>query len=240
MSENDTLLIDEPLVPDPDAEEELGATDVEAIADEDLTGSRLLLVRRAIEPLDLGGTPGGVVQLACTFQPASGARFTSAQLRLRLATPAGIRIIDLAPRSLDDPNPVEFTLDKKGQLGLKSFPVEPGVEIGSSKKYVKYHCKVQGSGEGTGLARWDFKENPDRGDGIGQEQVLTLTLPVIGPVTGSVIVSARLARSGLRGKMAAIRDLILNKKPDEHFYPIRFEIPEKPTPGGLARFLRLF
>lgn len=93
MNEEETLLIDAPLVPDPDAEEEMGPGDLEPIADEDLRGSRLLLVRRAIEPIDLEGTPGGVVQLACTFQPAQGTRFTFAQFRLRLVIPAGIRII---------------------------------------------------------------------------------------------------------------------------------------------------
>ena len=39
MSENDTLLLEAPLVPDPDAEQELGPGDAEAIADEDLQGS---------------------------------------------------------------------------------------------------------------------------------------------------------------------------------------------------------
>ena len=157
-------------------------------------------------------------------------------------TPDGIRIIDLAPRSLDDPNPVEFTVNRKGQLSVTSLPVsiESSVEIGSSKKYVRYHCRVQGSGEGTSLARWDFKENPDRRDGIGQEQVLTLSLPVTGQVTGRVIVSARLARSGLRGSIEAIRDMILGAKPNERSYPITFEIPEAPLPNGMTRFLRLF
>lgn len=241
-AEEETLLIDAPLVPDADADEELGATDIEAIADEDLKGSRLLLVRRAIEPIDLEGTSGGVVQLACTFQPSHGTRFTSAQFRLRLVTPDGIRIIDLEPRSLNDPNPIEFTLNRKGKLGLASLPVpiKPSVEISSSKKYAKYHCEVQGSGEGTNFARWEFKENPVRRDGIGPEQVLTLTLPVTGRVTGSVIVSARLARPGLRGGIEAMRDMILGPKPNERSYPLTFEIPNAPSPNGLARFFRLF
>jgi hypothetical protein len=235
---DETLLIDAPFFPDPDAGEELGPTDLEAIADEDLNGSRLLLVRRAIEPIDLEGMKGGVVQIACTFQPALGTRFTSAQFRLRLMAPEGIKIIDLAPRSLDDPNPVELTLNGKGKLGIKNpaVPIEPEIEVGMSKKYSKYHCKVQGAGEGTNLARWDFRENPDRRDGIGQEQVLTLTLPVIGQVTASVIVSARLAKPGVQGGLEAIRDLILGPSPDERFYPLSFEIP-KSSSNGLRRFL---
>lgn len=240
MSDEETMLADVPLVADPNATEELGATDIEAIADEDLKGSRLLLVRRVVESIDLEGTPGGIVQLVCTFQPAEGARFSSAQFRLRLATPAGLKVIDLEPRVVDDKHPVEFTIDKKGKLGLSipSVPIEPSVEIGSSKKYVRYHCTVQGSGAGTSLARWDFRENPDRRDGIGLEQVLTLTLPVIGPVTGNVTVSARLVRSGLRGKIDAIRDLIVGA--DDRSYPISFEIPKISSPSVLEKFLKLF
>jgi len=240
MSEQETLLADVPLVGDPNATEELGATDIEAIADEDLKGSRLLLVTSVVQPIDLEGTPGGIVQLVSTFQPAEGARFSSAQFRLRLVTPAGLRIIDLAPRVVDDAHPVEFSIDKKGKLGLSipSVPIEPSIEIGSSKKYVKYHCAVQGAGAGTSLARWDFRENPDRRDGIGLEQVLTLTLPVIGPVSGNVTVSARLVRSGIRGKIDAIRDLIVGA--DDRSYPVAFEIPKVPSPNVLEKFLKLF
>lgn len=242
MSDQETLLADVPLVADPDASEEMGASDIEAIADEDIKGSRLLLVRRIIEPIDLEGTPGGIVQLVCTFQPAEGTRFSSAQFRLRLATPAGLRVVDLAPRVIDDAHPVEITIDKRGKLGLNipSVPVEPSLEIGTSKKYIRYHCTVQGSGAGTSLARWDFRENPDRRDGIGREQVLTLTLSKIGSITGSVIVSARLVRSGLRGRIEAIRDMIVGGGPSDRSYPIAFEVPKAPSPDGLAAFLKLF
>lgn len=241
LSEDDTLLIDAPLVPDSDADAEMGSTDIEAIADEDLKGSRLLLVRRAIEPIDLEGSSGGVIQLSCTFQPGQRTRFTWAQFRLRLLTPNGVRIIDLAPRNLNDPNPVEITIDRKGELKVTSLPVpiEPGVEIGSSKKYSKYTCLVQGSGSGTALARWDFRENPDKCDGIGPEQVLTLTLPVTGRVTGSVIVSARLARSGLRGSFEAVRDMIIGAQGNERSYPVTFEIPGNPSIDALSQFFNL-
>ncbi len=61
----------------------------------------------------------------------------------------------------------------------------------------------------------DHRQRPN----IGPEQVLTLTLPVIGTVTGSVIVSARLVRSGLRGRLEAVRDLIAGGGPNERSYP---------------------
>ena len=241
MNEPEGGMIDAPFMPDPDADQELGATDLETIADQDLKGSRLLVVRRAIEPIDLDGTPGGVVQFACTFQPAPETRFTLAQFRLRLVMPDGVQIVDLAPRSISDPSPVEFTLTRKGKLGLSGVtgPVKPEVELGSSKKFVRYHCQVQGAGEGTNLARWDFRENPDRQDGIGPEQVLALTLPVTGPVTGGVIVSARLARAGLRGRVAAFRDLILGAGTKQQSYMINFEIPEAPATDRLEPFFRV-
>lgn len=238
MSQDESVLVDAALVPDPDAGEELGPTDVEAIADEELKGSRLLLVRRAVEPVDLGGTPGGAVEFACTFQPGRGTRFTWARLLLRLKSPEGVRIVDLAPREVRENEPVRFTLDRSGKLSLSYQVVEAGLEAGRQKEFSVYQCSVHGSGEGTALARWDFNESPHRKDGIGREQPLALTLPVTGRVTGTVSVSARCVRQGLRGSIEALRDMILGG-PDEQHYPISFEIPESPPPTGLARFLRL-
>lgn len=238
MSQDESLIVDAALVPDPDAGQEMGPTDVEAIADEDLKGSRLLLVRRAVEPVDLGGTPGGAVEFACTFQPGRGTRFTWARLLLRLKTPERVRIVDLAPREVRENEPVRFTLDRSGKLALSYQVVEAGLEAGRQKEFSVYQCSVQGSGEGTTLARWDFNESPHRKDGIGREQPLALTLPVTGRVTGTVSVSARCVRQGLRGSIEALRDMILGG-PDEQHYPISFEIPESPPPTGLARFLRL-
>lgn len=242
MEENEPLLLEMPLIPDPDADEEMGPADMDAIADDDIKGSRVLLVRRVIEPIDLQGNAGGVVQFACTFQPADGTRFASAQLSFRFTAPAGIKIIDVAPRNISDPQPVEMTLSKTGKLGIKNLPVplEPEFEIGSTKKYLKYHCQVQGSGEGTGLAVWSFKENPDRKDGIGPEQVLTLTLPVTGNISGTVVVNARLVRKGLGGAVDAVRDLILGPKPDQRSYPLSFEIAAKPAPSLIEKFFGLF
>jgi len=139
---------------------------------------------------DLDGTPGGAVQFACTFQPAYGARFTWARRLLRLETPNHICIVDLAPREVLEEKPVQFTIDGKGKLGIRYQAVDASVEKGTQKQFAIYHCKVQGSGESTALARWDFNENPYRKDGLGPEQVLAVTLPVTGDVTGTVSVSA--------------------------------------------------
>ncbi len=230
------VMVDVPLVPDPDAEQELGPGDLQSIADEDVRGSRLLVVRRAVEVVDLDSGLGGAVQFACTFQPGHGTRFTWASLVLQLQAPEGVYIVDLSPRQVPEDVPVNFTVDRKGKIGLKYEIVEAGMEAGTQKEYAVYHCAVQGSGEGTGLARWDFRENPYRRDGLGQEQVLAVTVPVVGTVVGKLNVSARLERKGLGGVADAIRDLVLG--PNERHYPITLDIPQSKPATGLRRFLR--
>lgn len=233
---DDAILVDTPLVPDPDADEELGPGDVVAIADEDIRGCRLLIVRRAVEPIEVDGGAGGAAQIACTFQPAPGLRFVWARLLLRLTSPDRVTIIDLAPREVREGEPVRFTVDGKGKIGVNYEFVEVGIEEGVKKEFSVYHCAVQGSGEGTAIARWDFTENPHRRDGISREQVLALTLPVTGEVTGEVTVTARVTRPGIGGALDAIRDLVLGH--GERRYPIRLVVPDAPSFLGQLRFLR--
>jgi len=237
MSETDVILVDTPLVPDPDAGRELGPGEAELIADEAVRGSRLLVVQRAIEALDLDGTPGGAVQLACTFHAAPGTRFIWARVLLQLQTPDGIRILDLAPREIREADPVRFTIDGKGTIGVNYEIVEVGAEERVQKEFAVYHCSVKGSGASTAVARWDFAENPHRRDGLGHEHVLTLTVPVRGDVSGLLRVSARLLRPGLQRHLDAIRDMVLGQ--DEHRYPLTFAIPPTPPTTGLGHFLRL-
>ncbi|HLM67702.1 MAG TPA: hypothetical protein VK358_09255 [Longimicrobium sp.] len=247
MSESDgwgELLVEAPLVPDPDERRELYRgggehDDPETLSDADLQGSRLLLVRRAVEGIDLDGRPGGVVEIACVFQPAEGTRFSWARVVLRLTDPVGVRVLDLAPREVREGEPVKFTVDGKGKLGLKYQIAEAGAERSVRREFAVYHCAVQGSGEGTSLARWDFTENPHARDGIGREQVLALTLPVTGTVSGTLTANARLARAGLRGRIDRVRDLVLGGGVHERRYPVSFQLPQAPPPSGLARFLGL-
>jgi hypothetical protein len=237
MNERGELLLDLPLAPDPDAEQEMGPGEAETITDEEARDCRLLLVRRAAEPAQLKGATGGVVALQCVFHPASGARFTRARLSLRLTAPADARIVDLQPR-LQSGEPVKIVVNSEGRLGFNYEIAE--AEAGRSKEteFEIKHCAIQGSGENTTLARWDFTEDPVRKDGIVREQTLALTLPVIGLVQGTVNLSARLARPGLRGKLDAVRDLALGAPLGERQYPISFEIP--PAPQGVLSGLFQF
>jgi hypothetical protein len=139
---------------------------------------------------------------------------------------------------MTDNNEVIALLREKIRRGAYREAAEYVASFPPAIRHAIYHCKVQGGGAGTRLARWDFRENPDRRDGIGQEQILTLTLPVTGEVSGSVIVSARLARPGLQGSLDAIRDLVLGESTQERFYPLRFSIPTVSSARGLAKFFR--
>ncbi len=227
MSDKNRLLIDVPLVADEDADEELGAGDAAPIADEDLQGSRLLLVLKDVRPIEIEGKPGGLVEMACTFQPGYNTRFTWARLTVLLKSPEGIRIVDLAPREIQDPHPVKISVDSKGTLGLDKAPAEASLEKSVKKEYEVYHCSVQGSGASTAKARWDFNENAHRQDGLGTEQSLVLTLPVTGAVSGLVLMNARLARSGVGGALSAVRDVVLGARQRDNAFSV--EIPGKYT-----------
>lgn len=220
----DDVLIDASLVKDPDAANELGPGP-QAIADEDLAGSRFLLVRRAVEPIQYDGGRGGAVALGCVFQPAPDARFAWARIALKLTIPPGVRLLDVGPREVREQEPVRFTVDAKGKLGVSQGPFTGAVEDGLRREFVVYHCQVQGSGDGTALALWSFKENPHRQDGLGPEQVLTLSVAATGRVTGQVTVSARLVRGGLSRALDTLRDLVL--APAEQRYPIGFDVPRE-------------
>lgn len=115
---DEEILVDTPLVPDPDADEELGPGDSETIADEELRGSRFLLVRRAVEAIDIEGATGGAIKFACTFHASPGTRFVAARLALRLNEPPGVNVYDLAPREVRESEPVRFKVDDKGKLSL--------------------------------------------------------------------------------------------------------------------------
>ena len=233
------VLIDAPFMPDPVADREMGNDASEQIADEWLRDCRLTIVRRVIEPITLPQGPGGVVRFACTFQPGStpNLRFGSAQISLRLNTPADVTISALQPQSIVDEQPVEFTLETTGKLGLKGFTHLPGVETGidqkTGMKYASYHCRVTGSGESSRMARWILVEDPIRKDGIGNTVELAVTLPVTGEVTASLSVSARLLQTGLAGDLERFRNLILRRHPQERTYPITMIIAAVPQQKSL-------
>lgn len=215
------VLVDAPLVPNPDAGHEMGP-ESETIGDADLRGSRLLLVREKAAGGVYEGRRYGVVQLVCVFHPAEGARFSWARLVLQLDTPPGVRIVDLVPRTVDG-EPVQRVLIDRRRLGLRN--PQAGAETSSRMEFAVQHCEVQGSGISTPNARWDFTEDPVRKDGIGREQVLEFTVPAWGRVSGTLTASARLVRNGL---VERVRDLMLSK-PDERRYMVSFDIPE-PAP----------
>jgi len=236
---DEDVLLQAPLTPDAFADGELEGSGLERIADEDLRGSRLLLLRRAVEHLELPGSSGGALQIACTFHPAPGCRFTWARISMHFTTPSGLQILDVAPRETREREAVQLTVDRTGKLGIKTHGVEASAKSGTQAEFAVYHCAIQGSGEGTDHALWDLTENAHRKDGVGREQLLAVTLPGAGVITAALSVNARLVRSGVAGKFDAVRDLILGRRDAALNYTLAFTIPEKPPATGLSRFLRL-
>jgi len=227
---DEATLFEAPLVPDPDADEELGPGgpgDGERLADEDVKGSRILLVRRAIEPVDLNSGAGAAAALACTFHAAPGARFSFARVQVDLSSPAGAVFLDIAPKEVRANEAVQFTVAREGKIGISYAGAEAGASTGQERTFTVYPCLVRGSGATSTRALWDLRENQHSADGIGHEQVLVLTLGVVGAVEADILINARLIRPGLPGRLDAIRDMILG--PAVGSGPrakLRFEIPE--------------
>lgn len=217
------VLLDEALVPDPDAGRELGP-DSEALGDAEIRGSRLLVVREEVAGGEYEGQPYGVVKLVCSFQPAPGTRFSWARLTLRLDAPPGVRILDLVPREAREGEPVRRILTDRRRFGLRNPLL--GTETSSRAEFAVYHSTVKGSGIGRPNAIWDFTENPIRKEGVGHEQVLELTLPGWGRFGGTLSASAHLVSGELRHR---IRDLILPRQPHQRQYPVTFQIPAPPS-----------
>ena len=222
--------IEIPLISDPDAENEMGFESVQTLADEDLKGSRLLILTSKAEPTSIEGEKGGIVEVTCNFHPAHKTRFTWIQLSLELTSPEGIHIIDLAPNEVREDEPITFTLNNKGKIGASYEGLSSELSTGEEATYAIYHCSILGSGQSTQKAIWTFKENPVSQVGIYGKQVLLLTLPHQGHVKGSLRVNARLVRPGIKGGLDAIRDLILGTK--DRVYEWDIDIPEAPKSKG--------
>jgi hypothetical protein len=221
---NEDLLIDAPLIPDPDVDHEMGSRDLALIADEELKGCRLLIVRRAILPIVVDGSAGGLLKVGVSFQATHGTRFVWARIVVELGQPEGAVFVDVKPDTKMDDLPVKFTVDVSGKLSA-SYGVKAGVGEETKTEFDVYYCAVHGTGAGTTKARWEFEENPQRKDGLGREQPLLMTLRETGRVTGNVSVYAKIVRSGLQGGLDAVAHLVLG--PDEHHAPLTLEVPTR-------------
>jgi hypothetical protein len=217
MTPRDEVLLDAPMLPDPDAKREMSAVAApQEVTDADVEGSRILIVKRALAPAG----DGAAVELTCSFQPAPGTRFVSARVMVMLRTPVGEAFIDIAPTEIKEPVKVTIDYDADGKISVGKENIA-NAEIGGSEKrgleYNSYICFVRGSGAGSRRAQWDFDEDPHLRGGIGLQQVLAMTVPKAAAVQGSLTVSATLAKSGLLG---AARDLVLGRSRPERMIPI--------------------
>ncbi len=224
---DENLLIDIPFVPNPDAEKEMSANDAEQLADEDIRGSRFLLVKRVVETIDINGKNGGAIQISCEFQPAENTRFTWGRVALTLVSPENVKLISVQPEIVRDSNPVNFKVDQNGKITL-GYPDYAGAEAGAGKQkeFVVYDNLVQGTGEGTNKAVWIFKENTGK-SGLMPKNILSFSVPVTGEVKVMLSANCRIARRGIDGLADKIRDLII-QPPEPQLRQLTFHIqPEK-------------
>ena len=171
------------------------------LRDEDLIlrGSRQSAIGRALRTMKFGG------------ERPSGRRspVSSRGCLVDLSAPFGAVFLDVAPREVRANEPVQFTVAREGKIGVSYGGAEAGASTGEKRTFTVYPCLVRGSGAMSARALWDLRENQLSADGIGHEQVLVLTLPVVGAIEADLLVNARLIRPGLAGRLDAIRDMVL-------------------------------
>jgi hypothetical protein len=217
---DDEVLLDAELIGDPDSARELGpAKTAELLADEDIKGSRILIVRRNPGPRQdqVGG--GALVEINCAFQSEEGMRFVSGRVTIQLVHPHGAVFLDVAPTEIRDPVKVTYTLEPGGKisLGLGRLSVEPSMTAKSQVEYNSFICRVRGSGVGSARAIWDFEEDAVLKQGIGPSQALAVTVPASQTVNAELLVKATIAKNGWLG---AARDLVLGRTPEERMRKI--------------------
>jgi hypothetical protein len=231
---DEEVLLEAELVPDPDEAQEMGSQVPQLIGDQELRGCRFLLVRRTAEPFKTDSLKGLAVELACTFQPAPNTRFSWAQIVLNLVQPTDANFLDVGPEAVRESEPVRFTFDSKGKLGVKYVPLSAEMEESAKQEFSVYHCDIQGSGASTKKARWDFRENPHTLQGLGRNQSLTFLLPEAPHFAFQASMSARIVRGGLNGVIESARSLISG--PNVASYAVELDFPA-PQPSRIARFL---
>ena len=222
---DDSPLLEIALAPDPVAEAELGPEDDRLMTDDEVAGSRLILTRRAVEPIDPATGAGGVLGLGCTFHAAEGARYTFAQVRVDLISPAGAVFTDIAPRRVAADDAVKITVKRSGELTLGFEPIEAAMGGERAFESVYYPSLVEGSGGHASYALWRMRENGQTRQGIGLDHFLAMTVPGVGEYEAEVTVTAQLARSGFAGIADAFR--ALTGRPYQRIPPakFRFSVP---------------
>jgi len=222
------------LVPDPGEPTEMRGGRHDLIADEDIGDSRVVLTLRAAETVAGEGDsdPVGVVTLDATFHADRGNRFVWAQVMLSLTAPPGGAFLDCQPRE-SFAEPVEIAVDAKGTMALGVPKVVGGsAETGKKIAFSGRHRVLKASGWGTPLAVWAFEEDPKRQGGILHPVALVCSVPGAEAVSCDVSVTARLARPGLDGHLAAFRRMILGAGR----YPLTIALPPPPPTREESRF----
>lgn len=137
MTGKPLILLDASLYPDPDANQELGPSELQEIADEKTGCGRLVVSQRSIRTVQMGSSLGGSIELLCSFHPSFGARYSSARLAFKLLAPKGVLIADLQPRQSRPPTTacVIRASGESTSLALWTFVEEP-INSGLGAEYL--------------------------------------------------------------------------------------------------------
>lgn len=203
----------------------LPTTIPKTITDQEIRKCRLLLALHDTALLSINDQPAAALELCCTFQPAAGLRFVSAQLLINLETPEGIKIIDLAPKQVECDG-VAVSVTQGGRFAIEYLGTGGQREVQRTASFKHYTCLVSGSDDSTPNARWEFNEVKQSKQGLGQQHALYLLVSAAGILKGRIYLSAEIERSGLMGVHdRARRWLRLGALPDVPYLPLQIQLP---------------
>ena len=207
---SNTILVDDELVLDPVALQELSTVQgPEALTEDMIRGARFRLVKLGADRRDLDGTPCLAVALQAEFQAPPGARFTDADVEIRLVAPDSARFGGVAPADVRSQTVVEHEIARSGKISAKATEISGELEACNTAKFKTYTCHVKGIGIGGNLATWRLEEDSNTRTGFGANNPLFMTILGEGPFEATVQLRCALRAGGLKGIAESIAEFIL-------------------------------
>lgn len=223
------ILVEDDLVLDPDALQELSTRSPEALSENSLKGARFRLVKLAAEQRDVGGDSCLAVALQAEFQAPPGGRFTDADVEIVLKSPAQARFGDVAPTDVRARTEVQHEVTRSGKLQASPSDISAELNAGTTRTFTTYTCHVKGIGIGGTMATWRLEEDPVTRAGFGANNPLFVTIMGTLPVEATVQMRCALRSPGLRGVGEDVLEFILGSSlsPGE-VRKVTFDAPSEP------------
>ncbi|MEM6412999.1 MAG: hypothetical protein AAF683_15865 [Pseudomonadota bacterium] len=230
---SETLLLDAPLVPDPDEAFELSDTETTAfLTDDEVKDARFNVKVVSVERV----ADGLAVALKAGFDPMPRSRFTYARVSIRAIRPDDLEFVDFAPKEIRDSKAIKMTVTKALSLSAEGEGVKGEVALGDrTAEYAYYDCIARGMAS-SGSVRWTFEENEVIRNGIGTHQVMSFTVPMQTPFDISVQTTCNVIRPGIAGLGDKIRTLVFGHDASHgRARPATISPPEKVSRGWFRR-----